>query len=78
MKKLIVLAVIVLSCLGIAQQTEADFPAGVRIIFSDGTSTQLSCTQDGNCRVVRNTSALGVAHLNLGFSMKHGYVLNVQ
>jgi hypothetical protein len=78
MKRLIVLAVITLGCLCIAQQTDTDFPAGIRIIFSDGTSTQLACTQDGNCHVVKNTSALGLTRLNLGFSMKHGYVLNVQ
>jgi|HubBroStandDraft_1064217.scaffolds.fasta_scaffold18140_4 hypothetical protein len=79
MKKVIVLAFIMLVGFGVAQDTGADFPNGLRIVFSDGTATQLSCTQDGNCRIVRNTSTSpAVTRVNVGFSAKHGYALTVQ
>jgi hypothetical protein len=79
MKKIVALLIIVLGCFCIAQDNGADYPDGVRIMFSDGTSTQLSCAQDGTCHVARNTSTSpGVTRINLGFKMKHGYVLNVQ
>ena len=77
MKRIAMTGFLLLSCLCIAQTTEADFPAGVRIFFSDGTDMQLACTQDGNCRVIRGTSTLGVTRINLGFKMKHGYTLLV-
>jgi len=79
MKKLIALTTILLGCLCVAQNSEADFPAAARIFFSDGTDIQLSCTQDGNCRVMRNTSGSpNVTRVNLGFSGKHGYTLMVR
>lgn len=77
MKKLVAAIVVVLACLCIAQDS-GDYPNGVRIVFGDGTSTQLSCTQDGNCRVVRNTATANLSQINLGFSSKHGYILKVQ
>jgi hypothetical protein len=76
--KIVALVVVILGCFCIAQDNGADYPDGVRIIFSDGTSTQLSCTQDGTCHVARNTSSSSVTRINLGFKMKHGYVLNIQ
>jgi hypothetical protein len=79
MKRLMVFAIVILGCLCVAQDGGADFPAAVRIVFADGNSTQLSCTQDGNCRIVRNSSTSpAVTQVNLGFSGKHGYVLKVQ
>jgi hypothetical protein len=78
MKKLTVLGMILLGCLCFAQDTGADYPSGLRIIFGDGTAVQLACTQDGNCRVIKSTSASNVTRINLGFSAKHGYILNVQ
>ena len=78
MKKLMALIVVFVGCFCLAQDTQADFPNGIRVVFSDGTSSQFSCTQDGNCRVVKNTSASSISRINLGFNMKHGYVLNVQ
>ncbi|MGD0567397.1 MAG: hypothetical protein ABSA78_03250 [Candidatus Sulfotelmatobacter sp.] len=79
MKKIVALAVVILGCFCIAQDNGADYPNAVRIMFSDGTSTQLACTQDGSCRTVRNTSTSpSVTRINLGFNAKHGYYLNVQ
>lgn len=80
MKKTILLVAIALASLCIAQDTAGDYPAGVRIIFSDGTAIQLACAQDGSCRVIQKatTSATAVTQINLGFSMKHGYILKVQ
>ena len=51
--KLIAVAILFLGCLCVAQNTEADFPAAVRIFFADGADIQLGCTQDENCRVIR-------------------------
>lgn len=78
MKKLLALTVLLIGCLCIAQNSEADFPAAARIFFSDGTDIQLGCAQDGVCRVMRNTSSSVVTRVNLGFSMKHGYTLLVK
>ncbi|MFZ0417657.1 MAG: hypothetical protein ABSH02_05425 [Candidatus Sulfotelmatobacter sp.] len=78
MKKLLVLTILLLGCLCIAQDSEADFPAAARIFFSDGTDIQLSCTQDGLCRVMRSTAPSVVTRVNLGFSTKHGYTLLVK
>jgi hypothetical protein len=78
MKKMIALAVVVLGCFCIAQDTSADYPNGLRIMFADGTATQLSCTQDGNCRIVKNTATVNVTRVNVGFSGKHGYALIVR
>lgn len=79
MKKVLALAFIAFVGLGFAQDNGAEFPSGVRIVFSDGTATQLSCTQDGNCRIVRNTSTSPtVTRVNVGLNTKHGYVLTVQ
>ena len=78
MKKLIALAILFVGCC-IAQNSDADFPAAARIFFSDGTDVQLSCTQDGLCQVMRNTSTSPiVTRVNLGFSAKHGYTLLVK
>jgi hypothetical protein len=78
MKKLLVLTVLLLGCLCIAQDTQADFPAAARIFFSDGTDIQLQCAQDGMCRVMRSTAPSVVTRVNLGFSTKHGYTLLVK
>jgi hypothetical protein len=78
MKKLLILICLLAGCLCFAQNTEADFPAGLRIFFTDGTDIQLGCTQDGVCRVIRGTSSSAVTRVNLGFSAKHGYTLLVK
>jgi len=80
MKKTILLVAVALGCLCIAQDTAADYPAGVRILYSDGTAIQLGCAPDGSCRVVQKatTSGLAITQINLGFSGKHGYILHVQ
>jgi hypothetical protein len=78
MKKLVALTVLLLGCLCVAQNTDADFPAAARIFFSDGTDIQLQCSQDGLCRVMRSTAPSVVTRVNLGFSTKHGYTLLVK
>jgi hypothetical protein len=78
MKKLILLTILLLGCLCVAQNSEADFPVAARIFFSDGTDIQLQCAQDGNCRVMRGTSTSVVTRVNLAFSAKHGYTLLVK
>lgn len=78
MRNAIALIIVLLGCC-VAQDAGADYPAGVRIIFSDGTATQLLCAQDGSCRIMRNNAAIPtVSRINLGFSGKHGYTLLVQ
>jgi hypothetical protein len=88
MKKLLALTILLVGCLCIAQNSEADFPAAARIFFSDGTDIQLACTPGGNqaesvaptfaCRVIRGTSTSVITRVNLGFSTKHGYTLLVK
>lgn len=78
MKKLLVSAALLVGCLCIAQDTQADFPAAARIFFSDGTDIQLQCSQEGLCRVMRSTAPSVVTRVNLGFSTKHGYTLLVK
>ena len=87
MKKLIVSTILLVGCLCIAQDTQADFPAAARIFFSDGTDIQLGCSPSANqseaapmfdCRVMRGTSTSVVTRVNLAFKMKHGYTLLVK
>jgi hypothetical protein len=88
MKKLIALTIMLLGCVCIAQNTDADYPGAVRIFFSDGTDIQLACAPGGDqgqsaaptfaCHVIRGTSGAVVTRVNLGFKMKHGYTLLVQ
>ncbi len=78
MKKYIAMAILLLGCLCVAQNSEADFPAGLRIFFSDGTDIMLACEQDGNCRIMKNRSNVSITRINLGFKAKHGYTLLVQ
>jgi hypothetical protein len=88
MKKLLVMTVLLLGCLCIAQNSEADLPIAARIFFSDGTDIQLACAQGGDqtqpavptltCHLKRGTSTAVVTRVNLAFTMKHGYTLLVQ
>jgi hypothetical protein len=88
MKKLLVLTVLLLGCLCIAQNTDADYPAALRIFFSDGTDIQLGCAPGADqsqsasptfdCKVMRGTSTAVVTRVNLGFKAKHGYTLLVK
>jgi hypothetical protein len=88
MKKVLIMAVLLVGCLCIAQNSEADFPAGIRIFLSDGTDIQLQCVPGGDqaqstaptfdCHVVRGTSTVAVTRVNLGFKMKHGYTLLIK
>jgi phage/plasmid primase-like uncharacterized protein len=88
MRKLLVMTILLLGCLCVAQNSEADFPAAARIFFSDGTDIQLSCNPGVDqaqsaaptfdCRVMRGTSTSVVTRVNLAFKMKHGYTLLVK
>jgi hypothetical protein len=87
MKKLLVLAVLLIGCICLAQNTDTDYPIAARIMFSDGTDIQLQCAPGAaqseaspsfDCRVMRGTSTSVVTRINLGFKMKHGYILLVK
>jgi hypothetical protein len=88
MKKLLALTILLLGCLCVAQNSEADFPDAARIFFSDGTDIQLLCTPGGDqsqstsptfdCHIARGTSTTVVTRVNLAFKMKHGYTLLVK
>jgi hypothetical protein len=57
MKKLIVLAIALLSCLCIAQSSSDGYPVSLlRIDYSDGTFTRIQCNLGQNCRILESTS----------------------
>ena len=78
MKKAMLLIAVTVALGCFAQNTDAGYPAGVRVLFRDGTAMQLICDPVGNCLQKANTSGAAITQINLGFSDKRGYILHIQ